>query len=252
MKYSFTKTALAVSSLLISLASMADVVVSDPTGDDFGPGTYTYPTDPVYQSGSFDLTAFRIKEDGANYVFEVDVANPLKDAWNTGVGFDVQMAFIFIDAGKGIYSEGLPGLNIEFAPSNEWQKVVLMSPQSARRLQAELRKARTIREDIVIPSSTSGASHTIKSVVAKSDIPGKPSDWRFQVVMQSNEGFPEGKDMLTRKVNATNSAHRFGGGADGKCDPHVLDILGDHKQLSYECTDSGSSVRMAQLTLQKQ
>jgi carbohydrate-binding DOMON domain-containing protein len=32
------------------------VVLTDPTGDDDGPGTYTYPTDAVYEPGSFDLT----------------------------------------------------------------------------------------------------------------------------------------------------------------------------------------------------
>ena len=43
--------------------------------------------------------------------------------------------------------------------------------------------------------------------------------------MQSNEGFPDGKDLLTRKVNEYEGQHRFGGGTDGDCDPHVIDIL---------------------------
>ena len=30
--------------------------VSDPTGDDNGPGTYAYPTDPSFHPGAFDLT----------------------------------------------------------------------------------------------------------------------------------------------------------------------------------------------------
>ena len=43
--------------------------------------------------------------------------------------------------------------------------------------------------------------------------------------MQSNEGFPDGKDLLTRKVNEYEGQHRFGGGTDSDCDPHVIDIL---------------------------
>ena len=43
--------------------------------------------------------------------------------------------------------------------------------------------------------------------------------------MQSNEGFPDGKDLLTRKVNEYEGQHRFGGGTDTDCDPHVIDIL---------------------------
>jgi hypothetical protein len=66
--------------------------------------------------------------------------------------------------------------------------------------------------------------------------------------MQSNEGFPDKNDFLTRKVNEFEGQHRFGGGDDGDCDPQVMDILaGDatgaadeaklqHEMLSkYDC-----------------
>jgi len=43
--------------------------VADPTGDDKGPGTYTYPTDAVYTPGSFDLVAFEVG-DGDNPDFK--------------------------------------------------------------------------------------------------------------------------------------------------------------------------------------
>ena len=43
--------------------------------------------------------------------------------------------------------------------------------------------------------------------------------------MQSNEGFPAPTDLLTRKVNEYEGQHRFGGGTDSDCDPHVMDLL---------------------------
>ena len=43
--------------------------------------------------------------------------------------------------------------------------------------------------------------------------------------MQSNEGFPDRTDLLTRKVNEFEGQHRFGGGNDADCDPHAMDIL---------------------------
>ena len=43
--------------------------------------------------------------------------------------------------------------------------------------------------------------------------------------MQSNEGFPARTDLLTRKVNEYEGQHRFGGGTDTDCDPHVMDLL---------------------------
>ena len=38
--------------------------VTDPTGDDNGPGTYQYPTDSSFVAGSFDLTRFQVLSDG--------------------------------------------------------------------------------------------------------------------------------------------------------------------------------------------
>jgi hypothetical protein len=55
--------------------------------------------------------------------------------------------------------------------------------------------------------------------------------------------------LLTRKVNEYEGQHRFGGGNDGDCDPHAMDILGDDQkqQLTYECNADGTSKTMATL-----
>lgn len=67
--------------------------------------------------------------------------------------------------------------------------------------------------------------------------------------MQSNEGFPADDDLLTRRVNEFEGQHRFGGGSDFMCDPHVMDVLGDHAMLAYECGDDGGAVKKATLTM---
>jgi glucan 1,4-alpha-glucosidase len=38
--------------------------VTDPTGDDNGPGTFQYPTNSAFVAGSFDLTRFQVQSDG--------------------------------------------------------------------------------------------------------------------------------------------------------------------------------------------
>ena len=50
--------------------------VSDPTGDDNGPGTYQYPTSTDFTAGSFDLTHFAVSQDGTN----VYIQTTLRDA----------------------------------------------------------------------------------------------------------------------------------------------------------------------------
>ncbi len=67
----------------------------DPTGDDNGPGTYVYPTDPVYTPGSFDMTNVEMKVHKDTVDVEVTMAGKLADAWHTGSGFSVQTVFLF-------------------------------------------------------------------------------------------------------------------------------------------------------------
>lgn len=239
-----------------AFAFSQEVSFKDPVGDDKGPGTYTYPTDQVYKPGSFDITNFTMKASGDQANFEVTVNSKLEDPWGMRVGFAVQMIFIFIDTdgkeGSG-FTQGLPGLNVQFAPADAWDKCVILSPQPASRVKQEVdAKAPSMASAIVIPKNTKGSGQKISGSVPLKDLgEGDPTKWGYQVVMQSNEGFPDKKDLLTRKVNEYEGQHRFGGGNDGDCDPHMIDILGEDQkeQLAYECNPDGTPKKMATLKM---
>jgi carbohydrate-binding DOMON domain-containing protein len=242
------------------------VTFNDPTGDDNGPGNYVYPTDAVYSPGSFDLVALEVEDKGKNVDFSVEVNSKLDDPWGMGVGFAVQMIFIFIDTdgvtGSG-YTDGLPGLNISFDPAHAWDKVVVLSPQQQSRVNAEARvklPEKLAAGDVLVPRRTLGKGKSISGRISKEDIgSGDATKWGYQVVVQSNEGFPAKTDFLTRKVNEFEGQHRFGGGTDSDCDPHVMDILappasgsdaerqGQYDQLAYECDIEGNASEMATL-----
>ncbi len=254
---------------LLALAAFGaraqEVVFKDPIGDDNGPGKYVYPTDPVYKPGSFDLTELRVTQKGDKVTFAVSVNSDLEDPWAmpAPANFSVQMAFVFVKTGKGGFTKGIPGLNVQFAPDDAWNKVVILSPQPAGRVKAEAReKAADLLAGIVVPGETIGKGRTISATVDKKDLgDGDLTKWGYQVVMQSNEGFPDKTDLLTRKVNEFEGQHRFGGGTDFDCDPHVMDILaghgkGDkseideqHKMLAYECNPDGTAKKMATLRM---
>jgi carbohydrate-binding DOMON domain-containing protein len=252
--------------LVASAALGQEVSFKDPTGDDKGPGTYVYPTDKVYKAGSFDLTEFKMKVSGEKADFSVSVGSALEDPWGMGGGFATQMVFIFIDTdgkeGSG-FTKSLPGLNVAFAPADAWDKCVILSPQPQNRVKSETEtKAAWAKDAVVVPVRTRGAGRTISGTVALKDLgAGDPTKWGFQVVMQSNEGFPDKADLLTRKVNEFEGQHRFGGGNDGDCDPHAMDVLagkgmGDkseieeqYKMLAYECNPDGTSKKMATLSM---
>ena len=182
-------------SMLTLGTSVAQAVVfDDPTGDDNGPGNYTYPTDSVYKPGSFDLTKLAATKRGDQAEFAVDVNSTLEDPWGMGVGYSVQMIFVFIKNAPGGHTEGLPGLNIQFAPGSEWNKVVILSPQKKARVVGEAQtKAPKLLADIVVPNLTRGTGRTIKGSAPLKDLggDGNVDAWSYQVVMQSNEGFPQ-------------------------------------------------------------
>jgi hypothetical protein len=123
-------------------------------------------------------------------------------------------------------------------------------------------KAKDLLADIVVPDEVVGNARTIRATVDKKMVgEGDITKWGYQVIMQSNEGFPDKTDLLTRKVNEYEGQHRFGGGTDTDCDPHVMDVLagkgvGDkseveeqHRMLSYECNADGTAKKLATLKM---
>lgn len=230
----FISSALAGAFMLSGASALAaEVVLKDPKGDDKGPGQYTYPTDAVYTKGSFDLVEARIEEDGDTIKVTVEVNARIEDPWDSkawgGNGFSTQMFFIFLDfdkkEGSG-HTDGLAGLNVKFAPESAWEKALVISPQGTTRVQAEVNaKAGTLKGDVVIPSSVKAQGKKITARFAKSKVGALTATTGYQVLVQSNEGFPDKTDLLTRKVNEYGGQHRFGGGSDYDCDPHALDML---------------------------
>ena len=238
-------------------AAEPPIVLQDPDGDDNGPGTYKYPTDPVYVPRSFDLRKVEITDRGDDVEVKVTLGANIEDPWDSktwdGNGFSVQFVQLYLDtdhtAGKG-FTDPLPGLgSVKFAADEAWDKVILLSPQGRTKLSGEIRaKAAKFKDAIVVPKVTRAAGKTLTAIVRKADLGGAPvAKWGFQAVVQSNEGFPDKADLLTRRVNENAGQHRFGGGDDGDCDPHVLDILAgkakgektevaeQHRALAWAC-----------------
>lgn len=235
---------------LLALATSARAQgfeISDPTGDDDGPGTYVYPTDAVYKQGAFDLTELEVVPSGDQVEIRVSVRSRIEDPWDSaawgGNGFSVQMAFVHVDTdrvkGSGV-TQGLPGTNVRFAEDEAWDRVVIISPQGATRVNSEVdQKCPQWKDRIVVPRITRASGKTLIAVVDAKALGGPPQPgWGWQVLMQSNEGFPAKTDLLTRKVNEYEGQHRFGGGSDFDNDPHVMDLLappdGDPKAKQHE------------------
>jgi carbohydrate-binding DOMON domain-containing protein len=162
------------------------------------------------------------------------------------------------------FVQGLPGLNIGFAPADGWDHCIILSPLPAARVEAEVaaKVPAELRGAILVPAHVKGAGHTISATIDRKTL-GKndPRTWGYQVVVVGSDPFPGTNSLLVRPVLEAEQPLRFGGGTDGDCDPNVLDVLAEdasgdaheadlqHEELQYECNPNGTPKKLATLKL---
>lgn len=218
-----------------TLALAAKVEFKDPKGDDKGPGQYVYPTGAEYKKGAFDLTGLSIREKGSNVEIEISIAVPFDDPWDSkkwpapGNGYSLQMFQIYVDTdgkpGSG-EAEALPGMNATFADDSRWEKVIIVSPQNNKRVLSEVKeKAPKLADKVVLPKKQTVRGKTLTVLIPKKELGVSVKKAGWQILVGSNEGYPKGNDILSRKVNEFEGEHRFGGGHDSDVDPHFMDVL---------------------------
>src|SRR5450759_56063 len=88
--------------------------VNDPASDDHGPGSYIYPTDSVFSSKAYDLTAFCISSDEKNFIFKFTFAGAIPNPWGSPNNLAIQTLDVYIDKDPGAGTSArmlLPGRN---------------------------------------------------------------------------------------------------------------------------------------------
>ena len=90
--------------------------VTDPAGDDNGPGTYQYPTDSSFTAGSFDLTDLKVNQDGTNVYIQVSIAKLVPTFGNN---FGAQLLDVYVRDPGGEHQRGrrLPDIELHVPPA---------------------------------------------------------------------------------------------------------------------------------------
>ncbi|MEN8239360.1 MAG: glucodextranase DOMON-like domain-containing protein, partial [Actinomycetota bacterium] len=200
----------------------------DPTGDDFGPGTYTYPTDTVFTPGSFDLTGFSVGLSGEELVFEFTVGSPIANPWDSPVGLSIQTFDVYVDT-DGVADSGartlIDGRNAAIAAPGGWERALTVEGWEPALFTA------TSDADVneTLPTMTTLVFGDEGRVVVRMSRDlfgeGDPSSWGYAVAVMSQEGFPSSGVRRIRDVESAAQQWRIGGGDGSINGTRILDIL---------------------------
>jgi glucoamylase len=158
--------------------------VSDPTGDDNGPGTYQYPTSSNFQPGAFDLTRFQVFSDGTTAYLRATIAN-LTPTFGQVDGAQLLDVYVHVPgAATTSTAAAFPTRNYTITSSGAWSQML-----EAQGFAAPVWKdasGNTVGTPQVLASQSDGTI-TIALPEAQFGTPG--SGWGFSVVLTGQDGF---------------------------------------------------------------
>jgi carbohydrate-binding DOMON domain-containing protein len=231
--------------------------MTDPQGDDFGPGGYYYPTHETFKShpGLFDLLKLVVAADQQEVSFDLTftaVDNP----WRAPEGSSHIRTDIYIDTQPrtGSTATWHEGANVRFLPEHGWEYLVRLAPwgesiavksgsgdDATAELKASLRETSGAWLRTQVKLARVGED-TLRARVPLGFLGRPRRDWRYYVLVGSFDAF--GPDNY-RPITAKGGSWVFGGGDDGSVAPNVLDILaprlGRYSQARQLSSFDGSS-----------
>jgi glucoamylase len=158
--------------------------VTDPGGDDNGPGTYQYPAAADFHPGAFDLTRFQVISDGPTVYLRATLAN-LDPTFGNAMG--AQLLDVYVHApggGQTSTQAAFPSRNYAIAPAGAWQQRVEVQG-FADPVWADP-AGNPLGTPFVLASQ---ASRTITIALPASSFGSPAAGWAFSVVLTGQDGF---------------------------------------------------------------
>lgn len=214
------------------------LVVSDPEGDDFGPGMYTYPTDTVFEPGVFDALTFSAGVDGDEFVFRFDLSGPITNPWGSGINLSLQTFDIYIDFDPGASTGArklLEGRNAALEAGNGWDMAIWVEGWNQKILTPDENGVpREVSGDNIkaIVDPNGSISLRVKAsvipelgAVPEGDWALDPLEFGYVAAVLSQEGFPSPGVRRVRDVESTASQWRIGGGPADTNHTRIVDLI---------------------------
>ncbi|GCF13865.1 hypothetical protein Harman_18000 [Haloarcula mannanilytica] len=197
--------------------------LTDPSGDDYGPGGYTYPTADAFRSGAFDLESLTIEQTPSLHRFTFEVAN-LYDAFGSSRNFSPQWFVLWLrdpsaDTGTTSSLDDI-GANVDFeAP---WQYRIEISGFSKSAVDASGAALTDADGDVVsLGEAVDADAGTVTISLDREAVGGADAaDLEVVAMVQS-----EDRGSL-RSVAETAQGYVFGGAKPGAVEnaPLIMDL----------------------------
>jgi glucoamylase len=186
--------------------------VTDPNGDDNGPGNYAYPTDSAFHAGAFDIQRFQVIDSGSDVVFRVQTRD-LTPTFGSPLG--AQLVDVYVHnpaAATTSTAASFPQRNYTIAPTSAWSRLVEVQGFGQRYLDAGGATQGTVT------ITANAVSRFITFSVPKASLGGTPgSGWGFTVVLTGQDGFSSDQ---ARGFAPTPQPFEFGVCPTTSSDPH--------------------------------
>ncbi len=223
--------------------------MTDPIGDDKGPGYYQYPLDSRLPRGTYDLKRFTVYEEGNVIVFVIKMREFIlthfpKSRDGAEQGFVAQTFDIYLDLdrkkGSG-YTKALPGRSVEFGNEMGWEKMILITPLSQFRVYDMLKEKtddlafQDTIPDIIIPDYVQVQADRLIVRINRDLIGAKASPkWGYQCFVMGFSPLVSSNQVLNKDVKAFSTAQDFGGGWDTYGDPPIMDCIVPEGEDQYK------------------
>ena len=199
------------------------MTMTDPIGDDIGPGSYTYPTNALFTPGVFDLVKTEIYDDQDDLTFKIYIYGELNNLWDSPIGLSLQTIDLYFDV-DGVPNSGeikaLGGRRAVFDSGAAWEYAVWVEGWHQKIFAADGSEVKA-----AVRVSTDPITKSISISVPKQAIGYAGGRLGFMVLIMGQEGFPSGDSLRVREVMEQAAEWRFGGGTQGSYDPNIIDML---------------------------
>ncbi len=174
--------------------------LTDPAGDDNGPGTYAYPTSDNFKPGAYDLRDFQVYDNGADVIFRVQTAD-LTPTFGSPLGAQLVDLYVANPGGGATSTAGsYPTRN--YTLQTGWNRLIEVQGFGQRFIDA----AGTTMGSVDIKASA--ITRYITFTVPAAALGGTPGPgWSFAVTLTGQDGFSSDQ---ARGFQATAQDYQFG------------------------------------------